>query len=1297
MKTIRIEGYPDVSFHEDDTIERVRQLIGLSVGRHPDMLFCEIETELPAMYYTSNPKHWSELFFRMSYDGKTIPARVLETYVNRIRLGTGFAARDVTLDEWESVEGDLGLLRNSEAPIRELRILGVEAKNSLVLPLKPQDIPELKSTQYPIPKNQSLFETLHDAKSDAAHIVRITQYPANASPGITQIYFPLLRPDTPDTLSESLANSILASQKHVTDLLALDAPAVQSYSIIRAKWYIPFISTRFSAPRARFEQIFYGMTVNKTTPYIGYFTSPLEKTRHKFFVEDPKTKVPYLDRAIHNAWLNATQPQRRVPTLLLYRSHKDGELSKDSFDRIIVTPSDIVVSVFRKKDSKDTEETIKTRMIEWLSSLDALTPFVNALDLDDSRWEMGELSIHGSYATEADEFFVRRLPCVQTIFERQGDEFGLLRSEHSSTGVSALESQAYRLLSQTTGGPPTPEILQQALSISAVEAQALFAKVQEMATEGGDFGSSKELPIVSFTEKDVTVRFITGSLPRTLAYVNMLRYVLTVKDPPDICEMMGTVPARSIVPQRDQAALPAAVIADAEKLTDEDVDQFGSYGGARKAKKAIAEGEEEDTLVVRQAKTGTYNYFNSRLQEYDPDTFDKSIYPGKCEKKVQVVVLTPEARKKIRETKNSDGQDYTYETAPETEVLDLEDEKGGVALCPPYWCMRDEIPLREEQLVRGEDGFLHCPIKTCNGKVREKDNQDTQEFTVIKRNTDKPYPDFMTNVKSSINGKSPPCCYKKSRSMAVVLPEAKVDSKTYVLNSLDSIDPLRFAKIPEPLADTLGITTQYATTIVKGSLATKKKDLFCAGLGRHPAQTLPTLLGGNTTRILSPADPEAEANVIRCSFFRTWSETEPGEGTLQARMIKSIDSAYREQRLTFLQELEYVTSFLSSEVIFLDPETYEVECGYWFGVVRESRTIVVIGTAVLCEVSREKKVRQVHEMVYNADINKASFPRSMVTMLWTAHRTACALDVPVLDDAIAEIGRNDYQYILDPFERVQAVYVPGELLLPIEPRETVPNGVTKKDGYANIRGELPTGAAMRAFLARAKHPGYKLKDELRNVAGEIVELRLTSNLRIPIQPEQAPPGSKAPIGEVIQTVSAKDSRERDLVSGSENAKDREDAKKITYANEVYEFLLFSLADDLDPDSMARDMEPLRTSIVEGDNDLSDNLSKWYDSRAHESMSQDPIKFVNKVRTPCGQFSDDPASCNGSSLCAMDGNVCKILIKKPTVTKASVLTRIEQTLRTNEKQRALVLDNRVSPFFSTILYLEMPNELITLDT
>jgi hypothetical protein len=46
-----------------------------------------------------------------------------------------------------------------------------------------------------------------------------------------------------------------------------------------------------------------------------------------------------------------------------------------------------------------------------------------------------------------------------------------------------------------------------------------------------------------------------------------------------------------------------------------------------------------------------------------------------------------------------------------------------------------------------------------------------------------------------------------------------------------------------------------------------------------------------------------------------------------------------------------------------------------------------------------------------------------------------------------------------------------------------------------------------------------------------------------------------------------------------------------------------------------------------------------------------------------------------------------------VTPAEILDQIRTTLMTNDKQRALVLDNRLSRFFSTVLYLEMPNETI----
>jgi hypothetical protein len=69
------------------------------------------------------------------------------------------------------------------------------------------------------------------------------------------------------------------------------------------------------------------------------------------------------------------------------------------------------------------------------------------------------------------------------------------------------------------------------------------------------------------------------------------------------------------------------------------------------------------------------------------------------------------------------------------------------------------------------------------------------------------------------------------------------------------------------------------------------------------------------------------------------------------------------------------------------------------------------------------------------------------------------------------------------------------------------------------------------------------------------------------------------------------------------------------------------------------------------------------------------------------------TCKKSTLCGWHKKTCKIKVK-PIVDKTQILVRLTKTLKDNTKQRALVLDGRLSPFFSTILYLEMPHEWIT---
>lgn len=133
--------------------------------------------------------------------------------------------------------------------------------------------------------------------------------------------------------------------------------------------------------------------------------------------------------------------------------------------------------------------------------------------------------------------------------------------------------------------------------------------------------------------------------------------------------------------------------------------------------------------------------------------------------------------------------------------------------------------------------------------------------------------------------------------------------------------------------------------------------------------------------------------------------------------------------------------------------------------------------------------------------------------------------------------------------------------------------------------------------------------------------------------------------------------------------------------------MFSLSNDVQTD----DYETLREAIKNPGPDLMKQLKMWLDTQAYWESVNEPVQFVNKVCIPCGQMEKD--TCKKSTLCGWHQNTCKIKVK-PIVNEKQILIRLVKTLKENTKQRALVLDGRLSPFFSTILYLEMPHELIT---
>uniref|UniRef100_A0A6C0AKL6 Uncharacterized protein n=1 Tax=viral metagenome TaxID=1070528 RepID=A0A6C0AKL6_9ZZZZ len=1274
-KTVPVAGTgSSVTFFEDDSLETVRQHIAVAVNSHPDRLFIEVHVQLPEKYY-EDPRKWDALFMRMSIDGLRLDRDLFKYYLEHSRHGTGVKEAKYSREDWNARPVALDALYKPGAGFSEWWVFGVAGDRSIVLPRPPKEL-AFTSTRIPIGNMQLLFESLY---SDVGEF-RATEVNAEMTPAVKRVYFPLFREDTPSRLTDSAIRSLRTNAEQLTKLLALSVPEPRHPVILRAKWYLPLVETSFTAPRARFEQMFYGLTLSKDTPYVGFFTSKQEKTRHKFYVKDPSNKVPSIDVAMWKAWTTTTLPQRRLPTLLLYRGS-----SRSSFDRIAITPRDIQFTIVRGKESKKSLDDIRTDLYEWFKTLDGVTPFVELRDLDESRWELQDMSILGAYAKEVTEFDMRRFPCLQTVFSSQDDTFRLLRADRLAENFTPLQVQAFQAL-QEADMPSAQTLIE--IGISPDDAEAMFRTFTNLGDDLDLDRVLKGFPTLRFSNKEVILSAVTN-VDRALKYASILRHVLTA--PEDDVAVNAVCPRRVEAVEASAAAAPQPVAVHAGEFAV-DGDFLAELGlGAPEAAEVEAQpeaptGAPKKRVRIADKNKSTYNYFNRRLQEFDPDTFDSTIYPSKCDKNKQVVVLTPEDEARI-------PPEYNPRNYPETEkqakVKDAnKDQEGiddynvhiipltnreGIATCPQYWCIKDELPLREDQLVDGA-----CPV--CKGKVRTGKDEDITEFSVMKRDQTSVFPNYIGTLKD----KQIPCCYKVEQPFKKVMaPGSEKSDDSYILSSTKT-PAMRMGYLPEGLAASLGIPIAYDKSIKKSRLDAGKADFFRVGLGR-PSKTIPHFL---KSKEAVPDPKDAPKNVMLCSFARSW--TEMGEGVTQVdRIVAGIQHAYSEGRLTILDELEYVTSVVRCNVIRVDTATSTVKCGFWSEQLSpRERTIVLLDDDILAHVARgTDKAKGFAKYTYTINIRDPLFPKKMLVTMTTLHTRACASDRPRMSDALQELRSkgHTFQVILDPFDRVQAVFVPRVVILPVqpEPYEQLP-GVQARSGYADIRPEeLPTRQSERSFLDQTTHKGFKWVEDLQDVNDMFVESLLASEFRAPFQPEVAP---HMVAKEVLSTMQR--NPERDLTDGSPNAEDARLADSISYASEVFDFLMFSLSKDIQKD----EYEQLRQGIATRGKTLYKQLDAWLKKEAHWDATQGPRPFINKVRTPCGQFQQKDA-CNTSSLCGWKAGKCKIKVDA-SVDRAQVLRRLTKTLVENDKQRALVLDERLSPFFSTVLYMEMPHELIT---
>jgi hypothetical protein len=1239
-------NYP-ISFASDDSIDIVRQRIGGVLDRYPDRLFIQVEVDIPKRYY-EDPRRWEAMFYRIAHSGNTASGKLLGVWTSgKLTIG-------VNRDDWDGSG-----MREWRSRTSDRFILGVAESQSLVLPIPPdaEVAGAVPPARIPLADMTRIFSSVHPHPVTRFHVTEIT----DSDSAIKSVYAPSLRVGTPDRIPLESINSLQKQFDHWKKLQGLTSPAPDHVNITRARWNVPWVRTEWpDAVRARFEEIMYGMTVSEDTPYIGLFMNREYSMQHKFWAVD---RTPKLDLSMWGAWLQTTRPQRNRPTLLLYRG-KD----RSNFDRLAITTAGITATAYHS--GRVSLERIQKDLLAWIKTLDALAPFIDQDDLQE--WELQDISAELTYKSEFDANLLR-LPCVSSIFVQSHPVYRLLRADKTDRSLSDVDVGILHSLRRNIA--MTPEELSTTLNISVDEAGRKLDDIRERVEQDPSIMTQEldVMPKIEFTGTKVILQHAID-LDRVVKYTNILRYVLTGKG----AELSSVCPARM------EAVAPVSALAPTLAKTDEPevevdgdlADFLDQMGSARESK--------PDPL---------FKYYTNRLRKTDAETFD-TPYSKKCEPSRQVLMMSAADQEKWKDTP------YDVNAYPDSEKLAI---PSGVTVCPDFWCMKDEIPLRKDQLVNNT-----CPV--CRGKIRDpKSMEPVSEAPVVARDTQYKYPRFL-DVPSSKNGQHMPCCYKNAKEARILAPSEGPTDPFYILGEIKKLPPLRLAYLPEDLARRLRLNiANYKSIRSDGNrLKDKATSVFRVGLGR-PSKTLSTILG-----IDIPRPRDSIIKLFQCQFVRTWRTPREDDGTIatqlvpyiadaparerMARLISGVDAAWEAGELSQIQELEYIALVTGTPMYRINVDTQTVSCGLWTQYFATGKNAIALldtaGSIDLLAYANHKATMQ-----WSANLYKAPFPENTIKTLRQSDGKACSTPFPTSQDALSAAMRigvvKDTPVVVDPTGYGQALWAPQKYILPMKP-DMVLQGNMRRIDYADMGDDqLPTYESQRSALeiASTVNPQFAWKRDIFDVAGRRVEIEILCGLRVPVVPE-AIENAEEP-AEVIQTI--RKGRESDLVMGEPNVADTKRASEISYTAEVIDFLLFTLAGDLQKDENAE----LRTALLNTGKTLRPALLKWYTSVATNMAVDTPTSFVKKVRTPCGQF-ESQSKCKG--ICGWRNGKCMVRIDSKQVQQPSfteprkesiVFNRLYDELQ-NPKKRAVVLDGRASPFFSTILYLELPHERFLTD-
>jgi hypothetical protein len=1356
-----------VSIFPDDTIEVVKQRIGAEFNISPNSMLLIVSTK----QRNWNESLWENMFNNLSNNGE-VSQTILQNWLsNIVPIHTVGRFDPITKDVWNSRSMPI-LEKIFETAYSEYLQIGFQPEdNKGVYPI-PLLVPSESycegSSVVAINSRKIWADMNYETNIILREIDEFLKVPC------WKLYFPSARSLVVEPIEEELKIRLKAESDRINKIHKLLNAGPISYEEDRIdstteitvmgrtmEKYVERLDKKYSSNKINFgflrirfnqyynkslrpiniEQLFYALMVSEDIPIIEYCPNTVQAPIYKMY---SKNKEVFIKPNEFRRWTERISYSRSEPIVLLYFKKKLDDVRSPCIrlgvtaDKLYWTIDNTGITGLKFYYSEIVY--YANVLVEYLSKI------IVGLEIDESSWEITESTTELS----VDRSFGGRMGMSQTqaVVKCMEDYFyGVPGTDDSIptfiykriSNFGTKNEGDELILEQINSGMSNDDVMKVYSSkfpiLDNAERERVYSRIMELR-EGHDRAF---ISVVSLKFVDTQTMQISGirsknQMDSIIGFCNSFFLFMFPKSQTEeqkkLFEMTCPKPSKIIKGKKKEEA-PVVDEFDIFGMLD-DMFMDKTIEGTKDMSDVKENRDEKDLVNVVEDKDersedhpemisqsgSTHKYILRRLEERDKKRFiykaktPADRYPKICSQERQPISYTPTEWNMLQSDDVKSKFIKKYLEDSERYVLE-DDEMNNKYICPEYFCITDEIPLDEGDLIDKK-----CPI--CGGKIipdlpsDKLSKLDFIEYSVLAKNSAAKFPRMNSKTLKKDFHMALPCCYDSYKKGDEKRKSSKLE-QDYILGDdkfpLDQ-DKKRFGLLPKEAEDFLGVSSV-------GIFGTGLQRIMKVGTKALLRMSRPNPVVMNTVKELLKEYPSIEedefikifaelnnGNLIRI-YGDNWSEDHPereefndwaskrGIEVDNKRVFKiwTGERIYKKkiysENLPITHVWDLIQRITGSKLLVLhyngSGNSISLRCPP-IGALFEGDSYImffekdgfyeqiVVGV-------RERTAFKYLNKINPENLKDIGFNIDLPLSVWSKCRPY-STESPswyIKPKLISEYFEEDV-FIIDPYSRIVSIVDSSNNIFPYYPT-SVPAYNSNSIQYGYEYETLPE--VMTEYTALMNGEDFQKPHSWILIDREpkmIVAIETVSMLRVPVKP--TPMSKSIPsLNEIL--LDSYNMNEDMILAFPDKPKSVDVLEKVKRDDQIRDWVLYQFSEYLRVNAKFRDIMEKTEKVTKS---VKDMIGMWIMENISPVGSSDPT--IPKLKNVCSSLSEN--NCSGA--CVFDKGTCKISTRGTDLTQMDILEWILYSVFEDPKKRYLILNGEY-PKVSSMLYWEMENEVI----